>query len=277
MALPEPRTEAGRAGLAALLAKPAGAVIALDFDGTLAPIVVDPTTSRPQPGALDALRRLAPLVGSVVVVTGRPALVAVEYGGFATTEGLGHMTVLGHYGLERWDAASGAVSAPPPNPGVRAATAALPAVLAAAGAPAGVVVEDKHRSVAVHTRRAEDPRRALESLRAPLASLAGEHGLVVEPGRHVLELRPPGVDKGAALDVFLTERPVSSVLYAGDDLGDLAAFEAVGRARARGLAGVTVCSGSTEVTELASRADLVVAGPAGVVELLAGLATALGG
>ncbi len=93
----------------------------------------------------------------------------------------------------------------------------------------------------------------------------------------MLELRPPGVDKGAALDVFLTERPVSSVLYAGDDLGDLAAFEAVGRARARGLAGVTVCSGSTEVTELASRADLVVAGPAGVVELLAGLATALGG
>ena len=40
--LPEPRTEAGRRGLAALRADPAGALVALDYDGVLAPIVDDP-------------------------------------------------------------------------------------------------------------------------------------------------------------------------------------------------------------------------------------------
>ncbi|MFQ6198729.1 trehalose-phosphatase, partial [Streptomyces sp. NPDC000405] len=81
--LPEPVTEAGRDGLAALLARPERAVVALDFDGTLAPIVPDPERARAHPGAVPALARLAPRLGSVAVVTGRPAGVAVRYGGFA--------------------------------------------------------------------------------------------------------------------------------------------------------------------------------------------------
>lgn len=88
----------------------------------------------------------------------------------------------------------------------------------------------------------------------------------------VLELRPPGMDKGHALDLFLAERAARSVMFVGDDLGDLPAFAAV---RASGLPGVAVCSGSAEVTELAARADLVVDGPDGVVALLAELAAAI--
>jgi trehalose 6-phosphate phosphatase len=87
----------------------------------------------------------------------------------------------------------------------------------------------------------------------------------------VLELRPPGMDKGHALSLFLAERSARSVMFAGDDLGDLAAFEAV---RASGRPGVTVCSGSAEVTELAERADIVVDGPDGVVALLEELTSA---
>jgi trehalose 6-phosphate phosphatase len=135
----------------------------------------------------------------------------------------------------------------------------------------GVTIEDKGRAVAVHTRRAADPEAALAELREPLAKLAAKHGLVVEPGRMVLELRPPGMDKGHALSLFLAERAARSVLFAGDDLGDLAAFDAV---RASGLPGVIVCSGSAEVTELAERADIVVDGPDGVVALLGELASA---
>ncbi len=65
------------------------------------------------------------------------------------------------------------------------------------------------------------------------------------------------------------------MLYAGDDLGDLAAFTAVDKLRASGTPGVLVCSGSEEVTELRDRADLVVDGPAGVVRLLRALAARL--
>jgi len=274
-----PRTDAGRAGLAALLAGPGAAVVGLDFDGTLAPIVPDPDSARAHPGVAGALSALAPLVGAVVVVTGRPAALAVEYGGLARVPGLDHLTVLGHYGAERWEAGTGEVTAPEVHPGVAAVREELPAVARAVGAPEGVWIEDKGRALAVHTRRTAEPDAALELLRAPLAALAARHGLMVEPGRMVLELRPPGVDKGAALTGFLAERPAGPVLYAGDDLGDLAAYAAVEKRRADGLPGLLVCSGpvtgEAPVRELADRADLVVPGPAGVVDLLESLAAAI--
>ncbi|GHG65028.1 trehalose 6-phosphate phosphatase [Streptomyces griseocarneus] len=269
-------TAAGRDGLAALLARPERAVVALDFDGTLAAIVPDPERARAHPGAVPALARLAPRLGSVAVITGRPAGVAVRLGGFAGTAGLEHLVVLGHYGAERWDAVTGTVRAPAPHPGVAAVQAELPGVLDDSGAWHGTWIEDKGRAVAVHTRRADDPERAFEALRAPLADLAARHGLIVEPGRLVLELRPPGMDKGVALAEYVRESGAGSVLYAGDDLGDLAAFAAVEKLRAEGVPGTLVCSGSAEVTALAERADLVVDGPAGVVDLLTGLADKLG-
>ncbi|WP_371480042.1 trehalose-phosphatase [Kitasatospora sp. NBC_00315] len=275
--LPQPRTTAGRDGLAALLADPGGAVLTFDFDGTLSPIVPDPTRARAHPDAAAALAALAPRVDSVLVLTGRPAALAVELGGFAQVPGL---VVLGQYGVERWDSASSEVRAPAPHPGVLALRPLLEQWLEGAGAPPGTWVEDKGRALAVHTRRAAAPEAALELLREPLAGLAADHGLLVEPGRLVLELRPPGIDKGAALTAFLRERGARSVLYAGDDLGDLAAFAAVEKLRGEGVPGLLVCSaadGEPAVPEIADRADLVVPGPAGVVALARALAERIEG
>ncbi|MFI8189623.1 trehalose-phosphatase [Streptomyces sp. NPDC085946] len=272
---PTPVTRAGRDGLDALLARPDRALIGLDFDGTLAPIVADPEQARAHPDAVPALAALAPKVAAVAVVTGRPAGVAVRNGGFAGVPGLERLVVLGHYGAERWDAVTGTVTAPAPHPGVAAVRAELPGVLDRVGAWQGTWIEEKGRAVAVHTRRAADPQAAFEALRAPLAELAARHGLIVEPGRLVLELRPPGMDKGVALVDLAREIGAGSVLYAGDDLGDLPAFGAVDKLRSDGTPGVLVCSGSDEVAELRERADLVVDGPQGVVALLRLLAARL--
>ncbi|MFF8845739.1 trehalose-phosphatase [Streptomyces sp. NPDC015127] len=269
--LPTPSTPAGRDGLAALLDRPAGAVVALDFDGTLAEIVPDPEQARAHPRAVPALAALAPRIASVAVITGRPAGVAVRYGGFAGVEGLDHLVVLGHYGAERWDAVTGTVNAPAPHPGVAAARAELPGFLHGQGAWRGTWIEEKGRAVAVHTRRAEDPQGAFDALREPLAALASRHGLILEPGRMVLELRPPGMDKGVALAEYVREVGATAVLYAGDDLGDLPAYGAVDKLRSDGVPGLLVCSGN-EVPELAERADLVVPGPGAVADLLAALA-----
>ncbi len=275
-ALPTPATPAGREGLDALLSHPDRALIGLDFDGTLAPIVPDPEQARAHPDAVPALAALAPKVAAVAVVTGRPAGVAVRHGGFAGVPGLEHLVVLGHYGAERWDAVTGTVTAPAPHPGVAAARAELPGLLDRFGAWQGTWIEEKGgRAVAVHTRRAADPQAAFEALREPLTDLATRHGLVVEPGRMVLELRPPGMDKGVALMEYAREIGAGAVLYAGDDLGDLAAFTAVDKLRATGTPGLLVCSGSEEVTELRERADVVTDGPPGVVRLLHALAARL--
>ncbi|GGT20396.1 trehalose 6-phosphate phosphatase [Streptomyces kurssanovii] len=269
--MPTPSTPAGREGLAALLERPGQAVIALDFDGTLAEIVPDPEQARAHERAVPALAALAPKVASVAVITGRPAGVAVRYGGFSGVTGLSHLVVLGHYGAERWDAVTGTVRAPAPDPGVAAVRAELPGFLDRIGAWQGTWIEEKGRAVAVHTRRAADPQAAFDALREPLAELASRHGLIVEPGRMVLELRPPGVDKGVALSEYVREVGAGAVLYAGDDLGDLAAYGAVEKLRSDGVPGLLVCSGN-EVPELADRADLVLQGPAQLADFLAALA-----
>ena len=268
--LPTPRTEAGRVGLAALVRTPSRALIALDFDGTLSPIVDDPAAARAHPDAVHALRRLVPLAGTVAVITGRAAPAAVELGGLDQVPGL---IVLGQYGRQRWEA--GTLTSPPVPPGVETVRQQLPGILAAAGAPAGVWTEDKGDALAVHTRRAAAPQQAMDRLRGPLGDLAEQAGLAVEPGRMVIELRPPGSDKGQALKTLARVRSSRAVLYCGDDLGDVPAFRAVAELRGEGIPGLAVCSGSTEVTSLAELADLVVDGPGGVVELLDALATAM--
>jgi trehalose 6-phosphate phosphatase len=238
------------------------AVVALDYDGTLAPIVDRPSDAVPAPGALDVLTALAPRLGTLALVTGRPADVVVELGALSTVPGL---VVLGQYGAQRW--ADGQLTAPPELPGVDTARRVLPGLLAAEGAD----LEDKGLSLVVHTRRSPDPAGALERLTAPVAAVAADAGLELHPGRLVLELRPPGFDKRGAL-LSLCEATPSAVLFAGDDLGDLPAFDAVDELRERGVAGVLVCSGSAEgPVALRERADVVVDGPAGVVALLESL------
>jgi trehalose 6-phosphate phosphatase len=267
----EPTTAAGRAGLDAIAADPEHALIASDFDGTLAAIVPEPADARGYPGAAQALNALAKTVGTVAIITGRPAADAVALGGFGGTPGL---IVLGHYGAERWH--DGQVTAAPAPAGIAAVRDALPATLAAAGAPAGTRIEDKGTALAVHTRQAADPQGTLEKLREPVARLAAETGLAVEPGRFVLEIRPTGTDKGAALRQLVRERGARCVLFCGDDLGDLAAFAAIRELRAEGVPGCAVASRSPESPQVAAAADLVVDGPAGVVALLAGLAAPQG-
>ncbi|WP_028650008.1 trehalose-phosphatase [Nocardiopsis sp. CNT312] len=272
MSLPRPNTAAGRSALDLLLAEPARALAAFDFDGTLAPIVADPRDSAPLPGIVELLAELAGTLGSVAVVTGRPAATAVELGGLDRVPGI---TVLGHYGAERW--ADGRVTAADPPPGVARVRADLPGVLAEAGAPEGTWTEDKGRSLAVHTRRTADPDGSLALLAPALGRLAERTGLKVEPGRMVIELRPQGVDKGAALRGLVEETGAATVLYAGDDLGDLPAFDAVDSLRERGRHGLKVCSTSDEVTAVAEAADLVVPGPAGLAGLLTALTAAIRG
>jgi trehalose 6-phosphate phosphatase len=270
MVLRTPESAAGAAGLAAILDRSQESAVAFDFDGVLSPIVDDPGQSRPYPGVVAALGRLAELIGSVSIITGRPVEAVLHLGDLGELAALEHFSIFGLYGMQRWEWASRSVVSEPVPAGVAAARAELPELLEQLGLR-GVALEDKAMSVAVHTRRADEPQGAFEALRAPLRELAGRHGLALEPGRMVLELRPPGVDKGHALETIVGGHGSRAVAYFGDDLGDLAAFDAVERLRETGVAGLKVCSGSDEVPQLAARADLIVDGPPGVLEFVEGL------
>lgn len=259
----------------AVLAAPDRTVLALDFDGTLSPIVPDPERAYAHPASIAALRRIAPHLLQVAVITGRPAAQAVELGGLADGAGLEHLVVMGQYGVEVWEAATGEVVAPPVPEAIIAVRAALPALVAAAGHP-DAWIEDKGRAVAVHTRRLVDPAGAFTDLTGPVRALAAEHSLRVEPGKNVLEIRAGGFDKGDAVRSLVARLDPGTFVYAGDDLGDIAAYDAVAALQDQGRTTLLVFPRMPgEDSPLAERADVIVAGTDGMAAWLTALADAL--
>jgi trehalose 6-phosphate phosphatase len=246
--------------VAALRPHLADALIATDFDGTLAPLVPDPQDSRPVAGAIGALAELARRGAQVAVITGRDALTVVRLGSLGAIPGL---LVTGLYGLETWT--DGRLDSPVTPDSIERLRERLPAVVEAGGDPA-VWIEDKRLSLVVHARKAANPAAALARLDESVRALAGELGLEVHAGADVLELRLPGYDKAGVLARLAAGR--RAALYLGDDLGDLPAFAEIRRLRASGTVAYSAAVRSSGVPELDGAADLELPDPAAVVQLL---------
>jgi trehalose 6-phosphate phosphatase len=254
----------------AVVADPAGTLLALDFDGTLSHIVDDPTRAFAHPDSVEALGRLGTVLGQVAIITGRPVRQALALGGFVDRPGFERLVIFGQYGAERWDAAHGEAVEPDRPAAIARLAETLPGWLAERGAQ-DVRIEDKGLAIALHTRGV-DPA-VMDELRGPVAALAADLGLAVEPGRQVIEVRGLGHDKGAALRTIAAESGARQIVFGGDDLGDLPAFAAVEQLRAdEGVGGLLLCSASAEQDALVARADVVLDGPDAVAQWLQDLA-----
>lgn len=256
----------------AILADPDATLLALDFDGTLAHIVDDPEQAFAHQASVAALARLGSRLGHVAIITGRPVRQVLQLGGFEGVAGLERLVIFGQYGLERWDAATGELHVPPRDNAIAEVEALLPQWLIEHHA-GGVRVEDKSLAIALHTRGL-DPGVFIR-LAPALQVLAAEHGLLLEPGRQVIELRTAVVNKGDVLRDYVAETGARQVVFAGDDLGDLPAFEAVRQLRGTGIVGLLICSASTEQDALVGLADVVLDGPDAVAAWLGELADEL--
>ena len=257
---------------AALVQAAATSVIGLDFDGTLAPIVEDPEAAVIHPGACELLLDLAAEVAAVAVITGRPAQQALDLGGFeklghAMEAGGRHLYVVGQYGNERWSSSDPRIDSAAPPPGLAGFEEDLPDLLSRLGA-AEAFIERKGLAVAIHTRRLDDPQEAFERVLPELRDLAARHDLTVEPGKEVVEVRGAGTHKGHAIRDLVADTEATGFLFAGDDLGDIEAFEALDDLTGRGLATLRVSSDASLTSPLRSLVDIVVDGPDGVLALL---------
>jgi len=229
---------------------PGQAGIFVDFDGTLAPIVTDPDSSRPLPGVVAALAALAARYAVVAVVSGRPAAFLVEY---LAAPGV---LLSGQYGLET--VRDGQVIEDPEASLWRPSVASL-AARATAEAPPGVRVESKGLALTVHVRATPEHDGWAQSW---VREAAAASGLVMHRARRSYELRPPLVmDKGQV--VTRLSAGLQAACFLGDDLGDLPAFAALR---------VGVRSDEAPA-ELLAAADLLVDGPDGARQLLLALAT----
>ncbi len=254
-------------------------LVALDFDGTLSPIVDDPEVALIHERAGDLLVALSARVRTIAVLTGRPARQVLALGGLdevgdAIGESGRELVVLGQYGNERWSSSGRRVVSPKPPAGLASLIGDLPRLLRRAEAT-DAWVEEKGLAVAVHTRRAADPVAAFDRLLPVLRDAAAERHLSVEPGRFVIEVRADGMDKGIALRSLVDQFDAGGVVFVGDDLGDVPAFEAVRALRSEGLPALLVCSGSDEESRLRDLSDAVVDGPDGVMDFLRDLDRAI--
>ena len=250
---------------APLVEEPGAAAIVTDFDGTLAPIVDDPTRSRPLPEAVSALRALVEPFALVGVVSGR----SVDF--LRAQLPVDGLTLVGQYGLERLVDGDVVVDE-------RAEAYAGAVALAADDAehrwPRLLVERKGALAFSVHWRVTPDAAPPLDELE----TLAGRHGLAVSRGRMVAEVRAPvDVDKGVALSRLIQERRVRACAFAGDDYGDLPAFSALTDRgdREPGFVGVRIAVRSPEAPPaLLARADHVADSPADLAALFDSLAEA---
>lgn len=251
-----------------LRADPAAAAILCDVDGTLAPIVDDPTAAAVPEPTREVLRELAGRYGLVGCLTGRRALDARRI------VGVGEIVYAGNHGFEMLRPGA---EEPVPDPAVgRRSGRSRQFVGGLDGerlAAAGLRVEDKGAIQALHWRGTPEGT-ALPEVNA-IAASAQAADLVPRWGRKVLEIRPiAGIDKGSAATTILREAGVRHALFGGDDATDLDAFNALRwMARSERLE-TAVCVGvaSPEQPEgLEEAADLLVDGTEGFAELLEGL------
>jgi trehalose 6-phosphate phosphatase len=253
--------------LAPFLAAPGEAGVLADFDGTLAPIVDEPAAARPLPEAVDVLHRLADRYARVAVVSGRPATFLAAR--LRLTEG-SRLVASGLYGMEY--AQGGQVTTDPRAEEWRAVVREA-ADEAEEQAPPEVLVERKGLSVTLHYRTC--PERAVW-VRQWADEHAARTGLAVHPARMSVELRPPvEIDKGTV--VAELARGLAAVCFVGDDIGDLAAFEALDRLREGGVATLKVVVASAEAPQaLLDAGDVVVDGPTAALAVLERLLDAPG-
>lgn len=239
-----------------LRARPDRAAVLTDFDGTLAPIVEDWTAATALPGAREALDALADRYAVVGVISGRPvAYLAAHLGTRLHLSGL--------YGLESIVAGTRIAAE-----GAESWRPAIEAAVEAAEARFGSLVEDKGLSVTVHFRTRPE---VADEVRAWAEREAHRTGLERRSAKASVELHPPvAFDKGTVVEDAVAG--LEAVVFLGDDVGDLPAFAALDRLRARGLHAVKVGVQTAEApSAMLASADVVVAGPIGALELLRSL------
>ncbi|MGA0532011.1 trehalose-phosphatase [Hansschlegelia sp. KR7-227] len=237
---------------------PDGVALFLDLDGTVLDLASTPGGVTIEPETVAAIGVLAQrLGGALAVVTGR-SLADVDHilRPLRLPAAALHGAELRRFGGGKTGAA---VEAPHPP---QRLTAALGAFV---DARPGLKLEDKGASVAVHYRATPERESEVRSRIGDLvAQLAPDHEL--QPGKMVVEVRPRGCDKGAALKAMMQDAPFAgrAPLMLGDDLTDEFAFKAAAE-----LGGSSALVGAVERHSAAAYA---LADPAAARAWLAALA-----
>lgn len=203
------------------------ALLMLDYDGTLAPFVIDRDKAFPYPGIRSLLTALLETDHTrVILVTGRAVKDLIPLLGLERLP-----EIWGSHGRERLTP-DGTYRLTPVDKGAAEGLARARELLSRKGLVEQM--EEKPASVALHTRGMEEnsAKEIHGRILAQWSPIAREKGLLVHEFDGGLELRIPGIDKGFAVATLLKETGRTATAYMGDDLTDEDAFRAI---KGRGL------------------------------------------
>ena len=215
--LPEPLIGALRE-----LARTKRLLVALDFDGTLAPEVDDPEKARALPEARVAVLRLLAMPHTRVALVSGRAMRSLEQ----VTDLPDTALLVGSHGIEiRLDVAGDSLGL---NDAEQAKVDVLNVVLGeVADSVDRVWLEPKPAGFALHTRLASAHHSRVAHLVARSEVAAELTGVTVREGKDVLEFSVRSTTKGEAVEHLRRYTCADAVFYAGDDVTDEDAFAAL--------------------------------------------------
>ena len=197
----------------ATAARAGSLVVATDFDGVLAPLVLDPSTSRPLPGTVESLRALAGTPDTyAAVVSGR------DLATLAALTGIGDaaVTLVGSHGAESSDETAGSALGEDERETLERLTVDLEQLREELP---DVRLETKPSAVVAHTR-GMDTDAAARAEQSVLEVAARHDGVRVMQGKHVVEMSVHDADKGTALTGLRDRVGADVLVYFGDDVTD---------------------------------------------------------
>lgn len=217
-------------------------LIALDFDGTLSPLVDEPMTARMTPEARAALDGLAALPRTTVALVSGRTLADLRV--IAEHDDSSPWWLMGSHGAESWQPGAGAGDGADDADALALRDRLIGEATDAVASLAGVRIESKQFGLGLHTRTADASTATTAREKVDALVSAAAPGWRRRTGHDILEysFRHEGKDSAVA---HLRERlGASAVLFAGDDVTDEDALRSLGA----GDLGVRVGGGETAAT-----------------------------
>lgn len=215
--LPEPLVGALRE-----IARTPRLLVALDFDGTLAPEVDEPDQARALPEARAAVLRMLEMPNTrVALVSGRSLASLIHVSQLPD-----HALLIGSHGIEiRLDDPADHMGL---NDSELERVGLLHEVLSeVADSIDQVWLEPKPAGFALHTRLATEHNSRVAHLVARSEAAAELDDLTVRNGKNVLEFSVRSTTKGEAIEHLRAYTKADAVFFAGDDVTDEDGFAAL--------------------------------------------------
>ncbi len=189
-------------------------LVAMDFDGTMSPIVDHADAARPVPRAASAFAELASLPRTTTALISGRALASLR----AVASPPKDTLLIGSHGAEAWLG--------PGSPGLeldaeqRQRLHEVRTVLEEIVSEApGTVLEEKPAGVVLHTRMADDDV-AEDAVAAARAVLQDRPGVYLKTGKRVLETSVVHASKGEGVTFLRQATGATAIVFAGDDVTD---------------------------------------------------------